>query len=588
MVKKLLALFLIVLISIESFGAVIGDNDGSAFITKAEFDSLKNSFQSQIDQYNTSIDAKIDGAISSYLAGIRVARKRNAALLFPVTTSSSYKVLSVEDGYNTIAKQTFQGGTYLNSLFTDYSITWPAKGYEGLAPSNGNWNQAGWAGLDWNWTWLSLLGRSYYDQMEGYVFSKDKNEILTKKYAYDNCKLNLAMTSAGNQNYGAGGAGERMMTGIYPGTLTGKRINITYTSTAGIGHGNTRDDVWAARYDGWFTEGALDATTVEANWCDVLPVNKAYRDKYVTQYTSTAQSYPEDTINATYRLTHESKNEDKNLYIYTSCHDVIYAYEDGATEIEEYSDYMDKINSLPNKDDLKIGGALTNVYISDITSKWAWSRAPWNGTAGKPQFIDPVPQDKIIGPRRNWRFTPKFKLKNTSTEVLPNTPSVTGGTNYWNTLNQFKNGYLEFNDYEGLKQVPHFYGGLPLYSFGSDLVDEWTFDLQITPTTTTSPIPTEICIQIKKSEFPNENDISSFSSDDLNALVPFTGTYNNTVYNYDVTNHYLKIPVDKKVSIKLTEPERKTTYYIRWWENGNTNFSGGKIVELNNSSITIT
>ncbi|MBP3201158.1 MAG: hypothetical protein J6M39_05885 [Lachnospiraceae bacterium] len=74
-VKRLLALFLVVLMSINSFGAVVSDNDGSAFITKAEFDSLKNNFQAQIDQYNTSIDSKIDGAIASYLAGINVAKK---------------------------------------------------------------------------------------------------------------------------------------------------------------------------------------------------------------------------------------------------------------------------------------------------------------------------------------------------------------------------------------------------------------------------------------------------------------------------------------------------------------------------------
>ena len=73
-VKRGLALFLIVLMSINTFGAVVGDNDGSAFITKAEFDSLKNNFQSQIDQYNTSIDSKIDGAIASYLAGIKMDR----------------------------------------------------------------------------------------------------------------------------------------------------------------------------------------------------------------------------------------------------------------------------------------------------------------------------------------------------------------------------------------------------------------------------------------------------------------------------------------------------------------------------------
>ena len=63
---------MVVLLSIETFAAVVSDNDGSAFITKAEFDSLKNNFQSQLDAYNTSIDNKIDTAIASYLAGITV------------------------------------------------------------------------------------------------------------------------------------------------------------------------------------------------------------------------------------------------------------------------------------------------------------------------------------------------------------------------------------------------------------------------------------------------------------------------------------------------------------------------------------
>ena len=69
-----MALFLVLLLSIESFAAIVSDNDGSAFITKAEFDSLKNNFQAQIDQYNTSIDSKIDGAIAAYLAGVRVSK----------------------------------------------------------------------------------------------------------------------------------------------------------------------------------------------------------------------------------------------------------------------------------------------------------------------------------------------------------------------------------------------------------------------------------------------------------------------------------------------------------------------------------
>ena len=72
-IKRAVATFLVVLMSIESFAAVVGDNDGAAFITKAEFESLKNDFQSQINQYNASLDSKIDGAIASYLAGISVS-----------------------------------------------------------------------------------------------------------------------------------------------------------------------------------------------------------------------------------------------------------------------------------------------------------------------------------------------------------------------------------------------------------------------------------------------------------------------------------------------------------------------------------
>ena len=74
-VKKIAALFLVLLLSIDSLAAVVSDNDGSAFITKAEFDSLKNDFQSQIDQYNSSIDSKIDIAIATYLSGLTVETK---------------------------------------------------------------------------------------------------------------------------------------------------------------------------------------------------------------------------------------------------------------------------------------------------------------------------------------------------------------------------------------------------------------------------------------------------------------------------------------------------------------------------------
>ena len=74
MLKKLACLFLVVLMSIESFAAVVSDGDGAAFVTKAEFEALKENFAEQIEDYNASIDSKIDGAIASYLAGINVLK----------------------------------------------------------------------------------------------------------------------------------------------------------------------------------------------------------------------------------------------------------------------------------------------------------------------------------------------------------------------------------------------------------------------------------------------------------------------------------------------------------------------------------
>ena len=100
LIKRRLALILVLLFSIESFAAVVGDNDGAAFITKAEFDSLKNNFQSQIDQYNTSIDAKIDGAVAAYLAGISVSVKSETMLygeLDDVTPGLGYRAYNKDD-----------------------------------------------------------------------------------------------------------------------------------------------------------------------------------------------------------------------------------------------------------------------------------------------------------------------------------------------------------------------------------------------------------------------------------------------------------------------------------------------------------
>ena len=93
--KKALCLIFAFLLSIESFAAVVSDNDGAAFVTKAEFDALKRNFNDQINKYNTSIDSKIDGAIANYLAGIKLSQESYIELdsktnyTFPLLMQSS-------------------------------------------------------------------------------------------------------------------------------------------------------------------------------------------------------------------------------------------------------------------------------------------------------------------------------------------------------------------------------------------------------------------------------------------------------------------------------------------------------------------
>ena len=74
MLKRFSSLCLSIFLCMNSFAAIVADNDGSAFVTKSEFEALKADFAKQIQNYNESIEGKIDGAISSYLAGIKIGQ----------------------------------------------------------------------------------------------------------------------------------------------------------------------------------------------------------------------------------------------------------------------------------------------------------------------------------------------------------------------------------------------------------------------------------------------------------------------------------------------------------------------------------
>lgn len=75
LIFKRIILIVLVLFCTSSFASIVSDNDESVLITKSEFESLKKDFSNQIDNYKFSVDKKIDGAISSYLANYKLQKQ---------------------------------------------------------------------------------------------------------------------------------------------------------------------------------------------------------------------------------------------------------------------------------------------------------------------------------------------------------------------------------------------------------------------------------------------------------------------------------------------------------------------------------
>ena len=143
---KIVSIVLLVLLVNSSINAaVVSDNDGASFITKAEFDSAKNSFQATINDFNTSIDDKISNAISAYIAGAKQSKQTDVKQM---------------DNYNTIR---WMHGPYMyftNRKFTAYNTVGAYTdnvGWQILKPENRR--QADWDPYTWSWDYV----RNSYD-----------------------------------------------------------------------------------------------------------------------------------------------------------------------------------------------------------------------------------------------------------------------------------------------------------------------------------------------------------------------------------------------------------------------------------------
>ena len=190
LLKRVLSLILVLFLCIESFAAVVSDNDGSAFITKAEFDSLKNNFQSQIDQYNTSIDSKIDSAIAAYLAGIRVTK--NTELSLDEKCHYSFPLCNDINGY--WDDYTINGGNLMCPEFhyTDYR----AYVYALLNPGAMTYPLANWVWDDDHDHKIATTGNQTTMPTDA-NFRGGATQLNERKYNYDgvNGLLNVVSSS---------------------------------------------------------------------------------------------------------------------------------------------------------------------------------------------------------------------------------------------------------------------------------------------------------------------------------------------------------------------------------------------------------
>lgn len=349
-IKNFISILIFYVMCFASFSAIISDNDGSAFITKQEFEALKSSFNKQIIDYNTSIDSKIDGAIASYLAGIKMDNppnelltKVNAAVGGTLYFRNSWPGTGVQDlttnfrcdatrhytyyYFNNLvwsAKAAFGNGGYVGSAIM---AGWdPVGGSQATANNRlGYAEYCGYGGGDkyMNITWNGANYLTAVKITKNYTWGPMAGVLDKLSMGYDNVSNKINITNAGS---GSGWVSETKPSGrkilkqwcssMYPSTeieivahtykncapsKTTASVN-TYSVTAG-GYGDSTDlgtlaisqmTTWGVKTSGTKITG--ESTTAKA------------------QYYSISQLMAKSSDGVDYSLFMWGKNADKLIY----------------------------------------------------------------------------------------------------------------------------------------------------------------------------------------------------------------------------------------------------------------------------------
>lgn len=298
-IKRALSLLLIFLLSINSFAAIVSDNDGSAFVTKQEFEALKNSFASQIQSYNDSIDGKIDGAIAQYLSGLQRLKASNGenylkkinAIRPVLFYSNSSNTLYEEDIDNL---KTYYMWKYFGCHITQYKDTY--------------WNDSS------NYTrrtWTTAMSKHFSGSWILDIFNNQHNRTFhfeekgnDTNYIYSINKLKIS----GNE---------------YPYVTQDK----TFSATATIGAYYVR---WGADHTNYtapptsytFSHKDIDITSFKTNSIEPesIEVNLGLADKYQhdgAQFTNWSRKDNATDSLFLYNFTNTTYAQDKNLLCVT-------------------------------------------------------------------------------------------------------------------------------------------------------------------------------------------------------------------------------------------------------------------------------
>ena len=522
--------------SINTFGAVVGDNDGAAFITKAEFDSLKNDFQSQIDQYNTSIDSKIDGAIASYLAGISTAVKTVTPLngeLHDVPMGKGYRAYNKTDW----------------DMDTGDIAEWIMNSSM-LTVSNGSWRDRD-GGLVMSYRksndWTAALAE--FPSPVWYLQTQTDGSVVWYK---DGLESRRIMASIAMNNFKGVLAPYR---GSRPWLFSDKNGVVTNLDTTRITIIDNR--IWKGVT--WPT-GAYRFVSLIG-----MPGQKP---------TYTLYNFNEDVVPVGYASCYNSSSPSADSWVQTDF--PIRALVKAPTM--EYNKNifcwnLETTTSWPvflnEKEKWYVNGAKTNPDISDYSSSIS---APWLCRA-----------EQFAGQALNtWMSRPELKFQQLSNSS--NLPASCFSSVSNDSQKECLAQYLKDADFIGSDRTnsTYIYQGLPVYYAEKDGILEFKIKIKTERSSSwmwTDPgtASSKVKLRVKSKEF-------NIGTDTADAVSMKVGTSSSPITSGTTAVTEASLTPGELTTIQIDNCERGKTYFLRWYVDG---FQyGGEITYLGDGYFT--